>query len=158
MQISLFFGYCIVSIVKIELSNHKSESFWPSMATILIITSNIEGLLQPTSNSPIGGWCLAVTAIIWLINEWVRVLPQTDCVNLGTHLVTSSFFPASFNSKFILSCPFKFCPSPLFWGKSLTLTYPCATRWLLAPNNPATSEIRFWHRNSHFSCKRPTKC
>ncbi len=29
------------------------------------------------SNSPIGGWCMAVRAITWLINEWVRVFPQS---------------------------------------------------------------------------------
>ncbi len=66
-----------------------------------------------TSNSPIGGWGMAVTAIIWLINEWVSVFPRSR----GD------------------------CSLPLYSEGRASLTPPCATRWLsVLYISPATSE------------------
>ncbi len=55
--------------------------------------------------SPIGGWCMAVTAIMCLINGWVRVFPQSR----GKEIY--------------------FALSLYFEGRA-SLTYPYATRWL----------------------------
>ncbi len=58
--------------------------------------------LGSACHSPIGGWGMAVTAIIWLINKWVSVF---------THSRGEEIY---FALSIIVS------PSTLFWGKIIT--------------------------------------
>ena len=61
---------------------------------------------QLASHTPIGRWGMAVTAMIWLIKEWVRVFPQS-------------------RGEEVLKCLLS-----LYSGGRASLTPPCATRWL----------------------------
>ena len=102
--------------------------------------------VSTASNSLIGGWGMAVTVIIWLINEWVRVFPKSReeeivpfpsimreephslqhvpqdgyqcCTSVPTNPVTSVFC----GIQAVLSkCSVIWGPIPFWWWKELSL-------------------------------------
>ncbi len=114
-------------------SNEQLWSLWACQVTICLIQCS-DGLdLWATFNSPIGGWRMAVMAIIWLINEWVRVFPKS-------------------REEEISLC-FKLSPSPLFWGKSLTHSSMCHKMAISAVHqHPPMLWLPQSHTNNESEC------